>query len=89
MAAQVDAAGPTLGDDEVNGRLPTAFAQALRTHLRVGLNRTLERTEPLQVPAVVKSLAAVPGRFYVLTDYSLEVWSSQPAVPLPRRRGVR
>jgi hypothetical protein len=41
------------------------------------------------VPAVVKSMAAVPGRFYVLTDYSLEVWSSQAAPPASRRRGTR
>jgi hypothetical protein len=45
--------------------------------------------QPLQVPAVVKSLAAVPGRFYVLTDDSLEVWSSQAAVPSPRHRAAR
>lgn len=38
------------------------------------------------VPAVVKSIAVVPGRFYVLTDYSIEVWSSQPALPAGKRR---
>ena len=42
-----------------------------------------------QVPAVVRSIASVPGRFYVLTDDSLEVWSSQPAAPPARRRGTR
>ena len=38
---------------------------------------------------VVKSMASVPGRFYVLTDYSLEVWSSAAPVLMPRRRAVR
>src|SRR5205814_1288011 len=46
-------------------------------------------SQTLAVPAVVKSMTSVPGRFYALTDDSLEVWSSQPAVPMPRRRAVR
>jgi hypothetical protein len=46
-------------------------------------------TQSLAVPAVVKSMASVPGRFYVLTDYSLEVWTSEAPVLMPRRRGVR
>jgi len=42
------------------------------------------------VPAVVKSIATTPGRFYVLTDYSLEVWSQTLTAPsTPRRRGTR
>lgn len=42
------------------------------------------------VPGVVKSLATTPGRFYVLTDYSLEVWSVTPSAPSTgRRRGSR
>jgi hypothetical protein len=43
----------------------------------------------LSVPAVVKSIAVVPGRYYVLTDYSLEVWTTQQPVPMPRRRASR
>jgi hypothetical protein len=46
-------------------------------------------SQPLAVPAVVKSMASVPGRFYVLTDYSLEVWSSAGPVSMPRRRAAR
>jgi hypothetical protein len=44
---------------------------------------------PESVPAVVKSIAVVPGRFYVLTDYSIEVWSSQPAPPTTKHRASR
>ncbi len=39
------------------------------------------------VPASVRSVAAVPGRLYLLTDDSVEVWSTQPP-PAPSRRHV-
>jgi hypothetical protein len=36
-------------------------------------------------PSAARGIAAQPGRLYVLTDHSLEVWSSAP-LPLPARR---
>ena len=42
-----------------------------------------------EVPAVVKSIAAIAGRFYVLTDDSIEVWSNRAATPAPRRRPTK
>lgn len=41
------------------------------------------------VPASVRSVAAVPGRFYLLTDNSLEVWTTQGAPAVPRRRATK
>jgi hypothetical protein len=37
-------------------------------------------------PAAVKSIASTPGKLYVLTDYSLEIWSTSPLPKAPRRR---
>jgi hypothetical protein len=38
-------------------------------------------------PAVTKSVARTPGRLYVLTDYSLDIWSTSP-LPKPARHHV-
>jgi hypothetical protein len=37
-------------------------------------------------PAVVKSIASTPGRIYLLTDYSIEIWSTTPLATPARRR---
>ena len=46
-------------------------------------------TQSFTTPSAARSLAAVPGTVYVLTDHSLEVWSSQPLPPTARRRATR
>jgi hypothetical protein len=40
-------------------------------------------------PSPVKAIATTPGRLYMLTDYSIEIWSVNPPPAPPRRRGVR
>lgn len=40
-------------------------------------------------PSTVRSLAQLGPMFYLLTDHSLEVWSSAPMPPLPRKRPTR
>ncbi|HKS23502.1 MAG TPA: hypothetical protein VJZ76_11935 [Thermoanaerobaculia bacterium] len=40
-------------------------------------------------PSTVRSLAQLGSTFYLLTDHSLEVWSSAPMPPLPRKRPTR
>jgi hypothetical protein len=40
-------------------------------------------------PSTVRSLAQLGPAFYLLTDHSLEIWSSAPMPSLPRNRGVR
>lgn len=40
-------------------------------------------------PAAVKSIASTPGRLYVLTDYSLEIWSTTPLAKPARRRTAK
>ena len=40
-------------------------------------------------PSAARALAAQPGRLYVLTDHSLEVWSSKPLPPAARRHAAR
>lgn len=41
------------------------------------------------MPTVTKSVATTPGRFYLLTDYSVEIWSATPLPQSPRKRPVR
>lgn len=41
------------------------------------------------VPAAVRSVATLPGEIFLLTDDSIEVWTTQAAPPLPRRRPSR
>src|SRR5262249_20098685 len=36
-------------------------------------------------PSAARAIAAQPGRLYVLTDHSLEVWAGSP-LPVPARR---
>lgn len=55
-----------------------------------------ENPEPLwasppafELPSTARSLASQPGRFYVLTEHSIEVWSTTAPGPAPRRRSVR
>ena len=40
-------------------------------------------------PSTVRSLAQLGSTFYLLTDHSLEIWSSAPMPPLPRKRPTR
>ncbi|HEV7426219.1 MAG TPA: hypothetical protein VGQ46_07605 [Thermoanaerobaculia bacterium] len=40
-------------------------------------------------PAAGRFVATQPGTFYFLTDYSLEIWSTKPLPPAPRRRAAR
>jgi hypothetical protein len=40
-------------------------------------------------PAPAHTVAAQPGTFFVLTDDSLEIWSTSPLPPLPRKRPAR
>lgn len=39
-------------------------------------------------PSASRSIAAQPGRLYVLTDHSLEVWAFEPPRPPARRRAA-
>ena len=39
----------------------------------------------LAVPAAVRSVSSIPGRLFLLTDNSLEIWSTTP-LPKPARR---
>ncbi len=41
------------------------------------------------VPASVRAVAAVPGRLYLLTDDSVELWSTQPVIPPSRWHVIR
>lgn len=40
-------------------------------------------------PSPARAIAAQPGTFYILTDHSLEIWSSSPLPKLPRRAPAR
>ena len=40
-------------------------------------------------PSPARMLAAQPGTFYVLTDHSLEIWSTGPLPKVPRRAPAR
>jgi hypothetical protein len=40
-------------------------------------------------PSPARAIAAAPGKLYVLTDHSLEVWSSAPLPPAARKRAAR
>ncbi|HEX8171538.1 MAG TPA: hypothetical protein VF824_13450 [Thermoanaerobaculia bacterium] len=40
---------------------------------------------PVEVPSTVRAVAVENGRAYLLTDHSLEVWSSRPQTPQKRR----
>ena len=42
-----------------------------------------------RTPSAARALAAQPGRLYVLTDHSLEVWSSKPLPVSARRHAAR
>lgn len=46
-------------------------------------------TPLIEVPSPVKTIAMEPGRFYLLTEHSLEVWSSKPAQLPGKRRAAR
>ncbi|HVR40289.1 MAG TPA: hypothetical protein VMU84_14430 [Thermoanaerobaculia bacterium] len=42
-----------------------------------------------RIPSATKSLAAAAGRFVVLTDTSIEIWSSTPVTPPKKRHATR
>jgi len=44
---------------------------------------------PLEVPSVVRAIAPQPGRLYVLTEHSIEVWTTAPPPAPARRRATR
>lgn len=44
--------------------------------------------ETLPLPGPVRSVARQPGRVFILTDYSIELWSGKPAPAPPRRRAA-
>jgi len=44
---------------------------------------------PTLAPSPARALAQQSGVFYVLTDHSLEVWSTKPMPSLPRRHAAR
>jgi hypothetical protein len=41
------------------------------------------------VPSAMREVAMQPGRLFLLTGHSLEIWTSSAQQPLPRRRSVR
>lgn len=43
----------------------------------------------IAVPSTARSIATQPGRVYVLTEHSIEVWTLAPVTPPVRRRSVR
>jgi len=49
----------------------------------------LTGTPPISSPAAGRVVATQPGTFYFLTDYSLEIWSTKPLPPSPRKRAAR
>jgi hypothetical protein len=48
----------------------------------------LAASAPIAAPGAVKSLASQNGRLLLLTDYSLEIWSTGTTAPKQRRRAV-
>ncbi|HYH07334.1 MAG TPA: hypothetical protein VEK11_09785 [Thermoanaerobaculia bacterium] len=46
-------------------------------------------TSQYDVPSAMREAAMQPGRLYLLTGHSLEIWSSIAQQPMPRRRSVR
>jgi hypothetical protein len=49
----------------------------------------LPGTPAIASPAAGRFLATQPGTFYFLTDYSVEIWSTKPLPPAPRRHAAR
>jgi len=49
----------------------------------------LSGTPAIASPAIGRSVATQPGTFYFLTDYSVEIWSSNPLPQPARRRPAR
>jgi hypothetical protein len=43
----------------------------------------------VEIPSPVRMLAQQPGRLFVLTDHSIEVWTTAPPPSPPRRRAAR
>lgn len=41
------------------------------------------------VPSAMREIAMQPGRLFLLTGHSLEIWTSTAQQPVPRRRAVR
>jgi hypothetical protein len=41
------------------------------------------------VPSAMREVAMQPGRLFLLTGHSLEIWTSTASQPMPRRRSVR
>ncbi|HET7436949.1 MAG TPA: hypothetical protein VFN10_19730 [Thermoanaerobaculia bacterium] len=41
-----------------------------------------------ELPSAVKSIAVQPGRLFILTDHSFEIWSESDAIPAPKRRAL-
>lgn len=44
---------------------------------------------PIEIPSVARAIALQPGRLYVLTEHSIEVWTTAPPPAPTRRRATR
>lgn len=50
---------------------------------------TFSSATTIEVPSTARSIATQPGRLYVLTEHSIEVWTLSPVTPPQRRRSAR
>jgi len=54
----------------------------------LSFNSTIE-APPFGSPSTARFLAQQPGVFYILTDHSLEIWSTHPLPSLPRHHAAK
>jgi len=54
----------------------------------LSFNSTIE-SPPFGSPSAARFVARQPGVFYILTDHSLEIWSTSPMPSLPRRHAAK
>jgi hypothetical protein len=84
-AFQPDPSGPfTIKDQRVHAENGCAFiSRGVQPEWDMYPLLVLSR---VPVPAVVRSVASTPGRFYLLTDDSLEIWALDTTATQPPRR---
>src|SRR5205823_415320 len=76
--AEINAAGPILGDDQAGGRFPVALAQPFSADCWVRLASALERANPEQVAAALALVVTEPveiqdkGRRRIGTDHDIQ-----------------
>jgi hypothetical protein len=86
LGAYVD--DPALGVTYADQRLRIdggCLAMTGRQYSPQLFSTTLAPQASFATPSAARVIAAQPGRLYVLTDHSLEIWSAQP-LPVPARR---